>query len=66
MKEKFIKLTECYNPDKPQEIFLNAVMIEAMYTQGTITIVKHPSHNNCGWHIKETPQQILKLINELN
>lgn len=63
---KFIELTECYNPNKPQKMYFNVEMIEAIFTEGKCTRLKHPSHNNGGWCVKETPEQILKLINELN
>ena len=65
MQNKFIKLTECYNPDKPQKMYFNVEMIEAIFTDGNRTRLKHPSHNNGGWYVKETPEQILKLIKEL-
>ena len=57
---KFIKLTECYN--EPKEIYINVEMIGAIYTEGKRTILKHMSHNNGGYYIQETPEQILKLI----
>ena len=65
MKEKFIKVTECYS-GKGTEMYLNVEMIQAMYIEGNHTCLRHPSHNNGGWHIKETPEEILKLIKQLN
>ena len=65
MKQKFIKLTECYS-QKTQDIYINVEMIEAIFVEGNRTLLKHPSHNNGGWYVKETPEQIFKLINELN
>ena len=62
---KFIKLTECYNLET-KEIYINAEMIQAIYYDGNRLRLCHPSHNNGGWYIKETPEQILKLIKELN
>jgi len=62
---KFIKLTECYN-GKENEIYINVEMIGAMYIVGNRTILKHLSHNNGGYTIKETPEHILKLIKQLN
>jgi hypothetical protein len=62
---KFIKLTECYS-EKTSEIYINVEMIGAIYIQGNRTILKHLSHNNGGYLIKETPEQILKLIKQLN
>jgi hypothetical protein len=62
---KFIKLTECYNGEE-NEIFINVEMIGAMYIVGNRTILRHLSHNNGGYAIKETPEQILKLIKQLN
>ena len=58
---KFIKLTECYS-GKTSEIYINVEMIGAMYIQGNRTILKHLSHNNGGYIIEETPEQILELI----
>ena len=62
---KFIKLTECYS-DKEKQTYFNAEMIQAFYVDGNRTRLKHPSHNNGGWYVKETPEQILKLIKQLN
>lgn len=64
MKPRFIKLTECYS-SKENEVYFNVEMIEAIYTEGNRTCLKHPSHNNGGWYVKETPEQILELIKEL-
>ena len=60
---KFIKLTECYS-QKTKEIYINVDMIGGMYVEGNRTILKHLSHNNGGYYIQETPQKILKLIEE--
>jgi hypothetical protein len=57
---KFIKLTECYN--QPKEIYINVEMIGGMYVEGKRTCLKHLSHNNGGYYIKETPEEILELI----
>jgi hypothetical protein len=62
---KFIKLTQCYNGNEKQ-VYYNAEMIQAMYNEGKITRLLHPSHNNGGWYVKETPEQILELIKKLN
>ena len=62
---KFIKLTECYS-GKENQMYINVEMIGAMYIQGNRTIIKHLSHNNGGYIIKETPEQIFKLIKQLN
>lgn len=61
IKMKFIKLSECHtNPS--QDIYVNVEMIGAIYVEKKITILKHESHNNGGYYIKETPEEILKLI----
>ena len=58
---KFIKLSECHtNPS--EDIYVNIEMIGAMYIEKKITILKHLCHNNGGYHVKETPEEILKLI----
>ena len=63
IKMKFIKLRECHtNPS--QDIYVNVEMIGAIYVEKSITILKHLSHNNGGYHIKETPEEILKLIDK--
>ena len=61
---KFIKLTECYSQEK--EMYFNVEMIQAIFIEGNRTRLKHPSHNNGGWCIKETPEQILELIKQSN
>ena len=62
---KFIKLQECYNGNE-KDLFLNVDMIQAMCVEGKRTRLLHPSHNNGGWYVRETPEQILKLIKQLN
>ena len=62
---KFIKLTECYS-GKENKVYFNAEMIEAIFIEGNRTRLKHPSHNKGGWYIRETPEQILELIKQLN
>jgi len=57
---KFIKLTEFTGNNN--EVIVNVEMIQAMYVEGKRTRLMHPSHNNGGWYIKETPEEILKLI----
>lgn len=64
-KMKFIKLTECYNQEA-KDIYINAEMIQSMYIDGKRTRLSHPSHNNGGWYVRETPKQILELIKQLN
>jgi len=64
---KFIKLTECYGA--PEEIYINVEMIGAIqiaHDRENCTKLKHLLHNNGGYYIKETPEEILKLIKELN
>jgi hypothetical protein len=62
---KFIKLTECYSQET-REMYFNVEMIQAIFIEGNRTRLKHPSHNNGGWCVKETPEEILKLIKQLN
>jgi len=60
---KFIKLTECYK--EPKDIYINVEMIGAIHQASdrkNCTCLKHLSHNNGGWYIKETAEEILKLI----
>jgi hypothetical protein len=63
-KNKFIELTECYS--KLKKIYINVDMIGAIYKDGDRTCLKHLSHNNGGYTILETPEQILELIKKLN
>jgi hypothetical protein len=70
-KNKFIKLTECYNA--PRDIYINIDMIGAMYiesrelrSQKNRTRLQHLTHNNGGYTILETPEQILELIKHAN
>jgi hypothetical protein len=62
---KFIKLTECYTSET-KVIYINVEMVQAMYFEGNRTRLKHPSHNNGGWYVKETPEKILELIKKIN
>jgi hypothetical protein len=60
---KFIKLTECYK--EPKDIYINVEMIGAIHQASdrrNTTCLKHLSHNNGGYYIKETPIEILRLI----
>ncbi len=60
---KFIKLTECYK--EPKDIYINVEMIGALYMaedRKDCTKLKHLSHNNGGYYIKEKPEEILNLI----
>jgi len=60
---KFIKLSECHTTPS-SDIYINVEMIGAMYVEGKRTILKHLSHNNGGYYIQETPEEILKLIDK--
>lgn len=44
-------------------VYINVDKIEAINTEGKITYVRVPSHNNGGFPVKETPQEIFTLIN---
>jgi len=63
-KVKFIKLTK-YRDGNP--IYLNPSMIGNIFISENedCTIVGHLTHNNGGFRVKETPEKVLKLINEL-
>ena len=58
---KFIKLSECHITPS-WDIYINVEMIGAMYVEGKRTILKHECHNNGGYYVEETPEEILKLI----
>jgi len=58
---KFIKLKECHTTPS-SDIYINVEMIGAMYIEKNKTILKHECHNNGGYYVEETPEEILKLI----
>lgn len=67
---KFIKLTNVYQPMRPIDVYINIEMIGSIATYNdngnTYTSVTCLTHNNGGFKIKETPEEILKLINQIN
>ena len=67
---KFIKLTNIHQPTRPIDVHINIEMIGsiAIYNDnGNIyTSVTCLTHNNGGFKVKETPEEILNLIKEIN
>ena len=57
---KFIKLTSSTGND----IVVNVARIGHMYKDGDYTRVGVTTHNNGGFSVKETIEEILKLIQE--
>ena len=70
---KLIKLTSTTN-DKYPAIYINVEQIGSIsqlykeeYGVGNlVTRVGVTTHNNGGFSVKETPEQIIKLINKIN
>lgn len=60
MKTRFITVTNF----KDSALILSVGGVEGIYLEGGYTILKHSSHNNGGYRVKETPEEILKLISE--
>jgi hypothetical protein len=67
---KFIKLTNIYQKMRPIDVHINIEMIGSISLEnheGNIcTKVTCLTHNNGGFKVKETPEEIFKLINQLN
>ena len=61
MKTRFITVT---NFKDLAPMILSVGGVEGIYLEGGYTILKHSSHNNGGYRVKETPEEILKLISE--
>ena len=65
MKQRFITLTNNYSLNKTK-LVLNVNGIQGMYPHETkkSTMVKHTSHNNGGYEVAESIDEILELIKE--
>ena len=61
MKTRFITVTNFFDS---APMMLSVGGIGGIYLEGGYTILKHSSHNNGGYRVKETPEEILKLISE--
>lgn len=57
--QKFIELTL----NNGTSIYINVDKIEAIYAKDKITYVCVPTHNNGGFPVTQTPQEIFTLIN---
>jgi len=69
MNKRFIEVTSVYSGYPGTKVILSVDGISGMFVEekganGTksVTILKHISHNNGGWEVSETPEQILELI----
>lgn len=56
---KIIKLTKSLTGD---EVYVNCDMIQSFHKVGEGSCVIFDNYNN--WHVKETLEEIVKLINE--
>jgi hypothetical protein len=65
MKQRFITLTNNYSLNKTK-LVLNVNGIQGMYPHENkkSIMVKHTSHNNGGYEVAESIDEILKLIKE--
>lgn len=64
---KFIKLTSISQRSTggpPYKAHFNVDAIEAIYEQSHGATIGIKSHNNGGYQCKETPEQVLRLIEE--
>lgn len=69
MSKRFIEVTSVYLSDPGTKVLLSVDGITGMFVENkgangskSVTILKHISHNNGGWEVSETPQEILELI----
>ncbi len=63
MNIRFIEVTNSYN-DKKNKMTLSVNGISGIYLNeaGNRTILKHISHNNGGYEVLETVEEIINLI----
>ena len=64
MEKRFIKVTNAYPKGYGNKIQLSVDGIGGMFVEGEHTILMHTTHNNGGYQVSETPDQIEKLIKE--
>ena len=62
MEKRFITVTSVYSGNKGEKVILSVDGIGGMYKRENDTILKHITHNNGGYEVSETPEQILELI----
>jgi hypothetical protein len=65
MEKRFITVTSAYSGSKGAKLTLSVDGIGALKIKDggqKITILKHTTHNNGGYEVSETPEQILELI----
>lgn len=63
---RFISVTNNYNKTNKTKMVLSVNGIQGMYPHenGISTTLKHDSHNNGGYEVVESVEEILKLIKE--
>ena len=65
MNIRFIEVTNNYNLKKTKMVLsVNGIKGIYAHENGISTTLKHDSHNNCGYEVAESVEQILKLIKE--
>jgi hypothetical protein len=63
MEKRFITVTSAYSGSKGERMTLSVDGIGGMYiSEKNNTTLKHTTHNNGGYEVSETPEQILELI----
>ena len=62
MEKRFITVTSVYSGNKGEKVILSVDGIGGMYKRENDTILKHTTHNNGGYEVFETIDQILALI----
>jgi hypothetical protein len=62
MEKRFITVTSAYSGSKGEKLTLSVDGIGGMYKRENDTILMHTTHNNGGYEVSETPEQILELI----
>lgn len=63
MEKRFITVTSAYSGSKGEKLTLSVDGIGGMYiNEKDNTTLKHSTHNNGGYEVSETTEQILELI----
>jgi hypothetical protein len=62
MEKRFITVTSAYSGSKGTKLTLSVDGIGGMSKRENDTILKHTTHNNGGYEVSETTEQILELI----
>lgn len=62
MEKRFITVTSANSRSKGEKLILSVDGIGGMHKRENDTTLQHTTHNNGGYEVSETPEQILELI----